>query len=147
MSIEPSVSRAVQSPLFTNFADPTKRSAKTTVMVKDGQTIAIGGLLKTDEEDSERKVPGLSRILFIGNLFQSKAKQNVNTELIVFITAHSIMDVADINRMAETRASDDLRGESSSKSYDDYDREPMDDREAEIRKTVMKLRKKRDLDR
>jgi len=157
MTIEPSVSRAVQSPLFTNFADPTKRSAKTTVMVKNGQTIAIGGLLKTDDEDNDRSVPGLSSIPLLGNLFKSKGKIKINTELIVFITAHSITGMDDIYKMKEgqyaepsvKRPKQPVKTGPVSREpslSQNIQAEPIDDtREAEIQKTVMRLRKKREL--
>jgi type IV pilus assembly protein PilQ len=141
MTIEPEVSRVAQSPYFSQFVDPARRSAKTTVMVKDGQTIAIGGLLKTEEEDQGRDVPGLSRIPLLGNLFRSKEKRNVQTEIIVFITAHAILDTKDMVQTA--------------KALQDYEKEgpyldeqtPADTREAEIQKTVMRLRRKRELER
>jgi general secretion pathway protein D len=137
MTLEPEVSRAVQSPFFVNFADPTKRSAKTTVMVKDGQTIAIGGLLKTDEEDQDRNVPGLNRIPLIGNLFRSKGKRTVQTEIIVFITAHAILEAEDAAQTAK------LLKDYEAQSHT----EPAQQREEEIQKTVMRLRKKRELER
>jgi type IV pilus secretin PilQ/predicted competence protein len=141
MTIEPEISRAVQSAYFSNFVDPTKRSAKTTVMVKDGQTIAIGGLLKTDEEDTGRDVPGLSRIPLLGNLFRSKGKQTVQTEIIVFITAHAILEADDAIKTAQ-----DIRdSEAASKMAGNA--VPADQREAEIQKTVMRLKKKRELER
>jgi type IV pilus assembly protein PilQ len=140
MTIEPEVSRAIQSPYFVNFADPTKRSAKTTVMVKDGQTIAIGGLLKTDEEDAGRSVPGLNRIPLLGNLFRSKGKRTVQTEIIVFITAHAILDADDAAQTAKAIEEHDAQAHR-------VDALPAQQREEEIQKTVIKLRKKRELER
>lgn len=141
MSIEPEVSRAVPSPYFVDFVDPTKRSAKTTVMVKDGQTIAIGGLLKNHEEDSNRKVPGLSNIPFFGHLFQSKNKRTVQTEIIVFVTAHAILNAGDATEAAAAIK------DSAGKGLFSKDPIPADMREAEIKKTVMRLRKKREVER
>jgi type IV pilus secretin PilQ/predicted competence protein len=141
MTIEPEVSRAVQSALFTNFADPSKRSAKTTVMVKDGQTIAIGGLLKTDEEDTGRDVPGLSKIPLFGNLFRSKSKSVIQTEVIVFITAHAIIEPSDAARTAS-----EIK-DSGTAEIKKQEPMPTDKREEEIQKTVMRLRKKRELER
>jgi type II secretory pathway component GspD/PulD (secretin) len=96
MTLEPEVSRTEQSSFFSNFVDPAKRSAKTTVMVKDGQTIAIGGLLKSFDEGTDRQTPGVSNIPLIGNLFKSKSKTGEQTEIIIFITAHAITDVGDM---------------------------------------------------
>jgi len=142
MTLEPEVSRAVQSPLFANFADPAKRSAKTTVMVRDGQTLAIGGLLKTDEEKDNRKVPGLSRLPFLGKFFQRDKKATYTTELIIFITAHAIMDAEELGQSDED-CGDIKEPEQKVKT----DKIPIADaREAQIKKTVLKLRKKRDLE-
>jgi type IV pilus secretin PilQ/predicted competence protein len=141
MTIEPEVSRAVQSVYFSNFVDPTKRSAKTTVMVKDGQTIAIGGLLKTDEEDSGRNVPGLSNIPLFGNLFRSKGKRTTQTEIIVFITAHAILEASDAIETAKALEASKQEVAVLGAAM------PTDTREAEIQKTVMRLRRKRELER
>lgn len=139
MSIEPEVSRAVQSAYFTNFVDPTKRSAKTTVMVKDGQTIAIGGLLRNYKEDENRTVPGLSKIPFFGRLFQNKSNSSIQTEIIVFVTAHAILNTDDVVEAAG--------GMDYSSGDGPATEEPVSagEREAEIKKTVMRLRKKREL--
>ena len=142
MTIEPEVSRATQSAYFTNFVDPTKRSAKTTVMVKDGQTMAIGGLLKNHKEDTNRKVPGLSSIPFLGNMFQSKNNRSVQTEIIVFVTAHAILSVGDA-----VDAASGIRDAGSKSVVAEKDAAPADMREAEIKKTVMRLRKKREVQR
>lgn len=139
MTLEPSVSRAVQSPQFINFADPTKRSAKTTVMTKDGQTIAIGGLLKTEEEDDSRALPGLSRLPLLGNLFKRKTKSKIDTELIIFITAHVVQNIEDLNRI---KKAEEIQAPATGQQ-----KQMADTREAEIRKTVMRLRKKRELSR
>ncbi len=139
MTIEPEVSRAIQSAYFVDFVDPTKRSAKTTVMVKDGQTMAIGGLLRNHKEDSNRTVPGLSKIPFIGNLFQSKNDRSIQTEIIVFVTAHAILNVGDAMDAAN-QIKDSVGSFTSPKNS-----APADVREAEIKKTVMRLRKKREV--
>jgi type IV pilus assembly protein PilQ len=141
MTIEPEVSRAVRSTFFPNFADPTTRRAITTVMLKDGQTIAIGGLLKNDEEDDDRNVPGLSKIPLLGNLFRSKGKRTIQTEIIVFITAHAILDAEDMAYTAKVLQ--DYQAEASVADA----QKPEDTRDAEIQKTVMRLKRKRELER
>ncbi len=68
------------------------RSAETNVLVKDGQTIIIGGLRKVEDSATYTKVPILGDIPFIGNLFRKKDVQKVNTELVMFVTPHIIID-------------------------------------------------------
>ncbi|GAH10358.1 unnamed protein product, partial [marine sediment metagenome] len=89
MTLEPTVSRTRVSGI-SGYLDTRDRTAKTTVMMKDGQTVAIGGLLKSDVTDNDRAVPGLSKIPLLGNLFKSKDFQDVETELIIFVTCHIV---------------------------------------------------------
>ena len=67
------------------------RYAKTTVLVKDGETIVIGGLRKVEDTTTITKVPILGDIPFIGSLFRKKDVQKVNTELVMFVTPHIII--------------------------------------------------------
>lgn len=67
-----------------------KRSVKSTVVVKDGQNIAIGGLIRDDFTDVENKVPLLGDIPLLGWLFKSMSKQKQKTNLLIFLTPHII---------------------------------------------------------
>lgn len=62
------------------------RSIKTTITVNDGETAALGGLLKDDIRTSEQKVPVLGSIPLLGNLFKSKSEEKSKTDLIILIT-------------------------------------------------------------
>lgn len=66
------------------------RSAETTVILKDGQTLAIGGLIKRDYLTSEKAVPVLSELPFLGSLFSSSETTDLESELIIFITPEII---------------------------------------------------------
>lgn len=66
------------------------RSAKTQVMVKDGETIAIGGLIKDDKFETFKKVPILGDIPLLGALFRHKSVQTEKTDLLIFITPHIV---------------------------------------------------------
>lgn len=76
---------AQRDPLTGNIP-VDKREAKTKVIVKDGATVVIGGIMKTTEGDSEGAVPGLSKIPIIGWLFKNESKTKSNRELLIFIT-------------------------------------------------------------
>lgn len=67
------------------------RTAETNVLVKDGETIVIGGLRKVEDNATITKVPFLGDIPFIGNLFRKKDVQKINTELVMFVTPHIII--------------------------------------------------------
>lgn len=67
------------------------RSLRTRVSVKDGETIALGGLLKEDERVTTQRVPLLGRIPFLGKvLFSNERKQKTQTDLIILITPHIV---------------------------------------------------------
>ena len=68
----------------------TKRSADTTVRVKDGQVIAIGGLLETVKIVERRKIPILGDIPLVGQLFRSSDSNSSNREVIIFIVPHKL---------------------------------------------------------
>lgn len=90
MVLEPSVSRTEASAVNTGFLNPIKRSAKAKVMVKDGETIFIGGLLDTQKTGTKRKVPILGDMPVIGALFKSDSTTDKQTEILIFITPHIV---------------------------------------------------------
>lgn len=62
------------------------QSMQTQVMVPDGGTTVIGGVLFDDERESQDRTPGLSRIPLLGNLFKRKGVSRNTNELLFFIT-------------------------------------------------------------
>ncbi len=64
--------------------------AKTKVMIIDGQTLVIAGLIKDHTSFTKRKVPILGDIPFIGEAFKKKEDQKDKTELLIFLTPHII---------------------------------------------------------
>lgn len=64
----------------------SSRRASTTIQLKDGETIIIGGLKQTEESKSVKKTPILGSIPLLGRLFQSVKTNNRETELTIFIT-------------------------------------------------------------
>lgn len=79
-------STGVVAPVFS------QRQAKTKVMIKDGDTIFIGGLIKENNIDVKKKMPFLGDILgdvpYLGLLFTKKETTKQKTELIFFITVN-----------------------------------------------------------
>lgn len=67
-----------------------RRQVNTNVRVKDGETIVIGGLFQTNQEDVVVKVPVLGDVPVIGTLFKSKRTIKEETELVIFITPRII---------------------------------------------------------
>jgi type IV pilus assembly protein PilQ len=62
------------------------QSIKTQVMVPDGGTTVVGGVLSDDERETQNRTPGLSRIPILGNLFKEKGVSRNTNELLFFIT-------------------------------------------------------------
>jgi type II secretory pathway component GspD/PulD (secretin) len=61
------------------------RELSTTVKVRNGDIIAIGGLISKDEKQVDNQVPFLGNLPFIGYLFKSRDKQEHKIELVVII--------------------------------------------------------------
>lgn len=77
------------------------RSIKTEVAVQSGETLVLGGLIKTTETNSKGGVPGLSRIPFLGGLFGRSKNDGSREELLVLITPHVIRDEAQARRITD----------------------------------------------
>ncbi|MGF1876797.1 type II secretion system secretin GspD [Photobacterium frigidiphilum] len=69
-----------------------KRQINTTVLVQDGQMIALGGLISEETKESESKIPILGDIPFLGFLFKSTNTTTAKTNLMVFIKPTIIRD-------------------------------------------------------
>lgn len=84
MMVHPEVSSV--SSLLDAGPRITTREADTTVRVKEGETIVIGGLIKQSDDRTHSKIPLLGDLPLIGLLFSNRSKDQVQTELAVFIT-------------------------------------------------------------
>ncbi|MFZ5800581.1 MAG: secretin N-terminal domain-containing protein [Candidatus Omnitrophota bacterium] len=93
MKIRPEVS-SVDNYLTTSQNNKipivTTTTAETTVMVKDGVTIVIGGLIKDEVIDTVNKVPIMGDLPLLGFLFRNRDKKITKSELVVFLTPHIV---------------------------------------------------------
>ena len=89
LEIAPSISSvsARTTQVSEDFEAPiiTQRRVETTVTVKDGQTVVIGGLIQTVGEERVWKIPLFGDIPLVGELFKSTQRSNVKTELLVVL--------------------------------------------------------------
>jgi len=85
LEIKPSVN-SIGQVLADGLPAVNSRSAETTVILENGETLAIGGLIKKDELKSVREIPILAEIPILGKLFSAEEKNNIETELLIFIT-------------------------------------------------------------
>lgn len=91
MYLEPSIAKTQTSSFFSaSYLDPQMRSAHSTVMVKDGETVVIAGLIETNNYKTTRKVPILGDIPIIGEIFKSRYKRDTDTEILIFVTPHIV---------------------------------------------------------
>jgi len=67
-----------------------RREAETTLLIKNGQTVVLGGLRKKDVTQQINKIPLLGDIPLVGALFRFEGEKTINSELVVFITPHII---------------------------------------------------------
>lgn len=81
-----------QATLTTSSTLPVtlKRTVDTTVIIKDQQTVVIGGLIDDTTTESENKVPVLGDMPVLGWLFKSRGEETVKTNLYVFLTPRVI---------------------------------------------------------
>lgn len=130
MKVKPEISSVVDT-LVTNQGNSIPiidtSMAETTVMVKDGQTIIIGGLRKEEKTNASDQVPFLGNIPGIGFFFKSSQKKTERTELLIMMTPHIVS--------GEKLTTGEERGfrTKPSKDYKDYkgladggEREPLE---------------------
>lgn len=77
------------------FAINTKH-VQTTVLVENGGTVVIGGIFTQDERDDISKVPFLGDVPYLGNLFKTKSRSSIKTELLIFLTPKVVSDRATV---------------------------------------------------
>jgi len=76
----------------------SNRKIENTVVVNDGETVAIGGLIDETFTDTEGGVPFLKDIPALGWLFKSKSEDLRKTNLLIFLTPHIIRNAEDLER-------------------------------------------------
>jgi general secretion pathway protein D len=91
--------------LQTSTVGPTttKRSAKTTVLVKSGDTVIIGGIMQETTLKGESKVPLLGDIPLLGYLFKFSSNSKKRTNLIILLTPTIIQEPGVVSKALEER--------------------------------------------
>lgn len=91
--------------LIDGIPEETSAELATNIIVKDGETVIIGGMFRTVVNKSQNQVPILGNLPLIGPLFRSVSDQEVREEVIVLLTPH-IVDRIDATE--GRRAQDDV---------------------------------------
>ncbi|MDD5347458.1 MAG: secretin and TonB N-terminal domain-containing protein [Candidatus Omnitrophica bacterium] len=76
----------------TDYPVIDAREVQTQIMMKDGETVVIGGLLKDTKTKGTIGVPFLSKLPLVGALFRRETVDNGKIDLLIFITAHVVSD-------------------------------------------------------
>jgi type IV pilus assembly protein PilQ len=72
------------------------REIVTQVLVNDGQTVVLGGILETERRDAETKVPWLGDVPVLGRLFKTTSKTDNKDELLIFVTPRILREGANL---------------------------------------------------
>lgn len=108
------ISQEVSSPAAEeiNGQVPIQKSELTTqLVVPDGGTILMGGLIKTTDSDSHNGVPGLKDIPMLGTFFRNQNSSGDRREILVMITVNVVSPQTDFNHLAHRyqRALEEIR--------------------------------------
>jgi type II secretory pathway component GspD/PulD (secretin) len=91
-------------------------TTETTVMVKDGTTLIVGGMRKEEKSSGSEGIPFLSQLPFIGNVFKTATGKTERVELIVLLTPHIIS-----GKRLTVGAGDKRFFDESGKEYTEYE--------------------------
>ncbi|MBS1718349.1 MAG: hypothetical protein JSS72_11520 [Armatimonadetes bacterium] len=88
---------------YSSFNAPIvlKREADTTISVLDGETIILGGIMRSTVSTTTNKIPILGDIPILGKLFQSSDKTKQKTELMVLLTPHIVRTTEDGRKLRD----------------------------------------------
>lgn len=107
LDIHPEVSTGIIDPV-SGIPSQTTTEVTTRMIVPDGNTVFVGGLIKHRIDESKRGVPIVGRIPVIGRLFSNRQKTLTNTETIVLITPKIVAAPVDLAAEDATDIIDDL---------------------------------------
>lgn len=108
-TISPEVSNIVELDRATGLPTLSSRRASTTVRVKDGETVVIGGLTQRQDYSTKRKIPILGDLPLVGPMFRSRSRSSTDTELVILITPRMLTESGHLpNAEEEARIKDGM---------------------------------------
>ncbi|HBQ20948.1 MAG: type II secretion system protein GspD [Deltaproteobacteria bacterium GWA2_38_16] len=119
-SIEDISNRKPPSDIAGQTFASTKRAMKTTVLIKDQDTVVIGGLLRDNINETSSKIPLLGDIPILGWLFKSASKETVKTNLLLLLTPTILKKYGDFRKLFDKKLRE--RQEFMDKNYPGDDR-------------------------
>ena len=92
MAVSPKVVDVILSQVGSSIYDPETRGSDSILKLKDGQSMVIGGLMRTQDNKSVTKLPFLGDLPLVGSAFRSTTNSKNERELLIFLTPHIIDD-------------------------------------------------------
>lgn len=106
LKLNQQVSKVVDSRVTSENNDyfvlaPTtrRREVDTSVLIRDGETIVIAGLMDRDKQETESKIPVLGDIPLLGNLFKYKEMKDKQKNLLIFLTPKIVDSEEDVDEL------------------------------------------------
>lgn len=104
MDVAPEISNltAETVPITNGVTAPViaKRSAQTSIVVKDGKTVVIGGMIENNVTENVRKIPVIGDIPYLGALFRRTIKEKSKTELLIFLTPFVVENSKELGNLS-----------------------------------------------
>ncbi len=122
LTLEQEVSSIVSGTQIDERPTTQKRTVNTTVIVNDGNTIVIGGLIEDQFNDSTNKIPCLGDIPGLGWAFKSMGRDRRKTNLYVFLTPHVLKSHEEATELYESKKEqlDKIEEQEGIKLYQRY---------------------------
>ena len=101
LSVNLQLSSIDQTQTINNSFVVDRRETTTQLILQNGQTVVISGILRKERQDIVRKVPLLGDIPWLGELFKSRDKTDKDTEILVFITPTVVVNPSDADQPSQ----------------------------------------------
>ncbi|MFA7231079.1 MAG: hypothetical protein WC071_07385, partial [Victivallaceae bacterium] len=100
IEMEQTVSEAVPTVIVSSIDSPTiqERVLKTSMSLRNGKTVMIGGMIKEKYDDTMESIPGIIDVPFLRRLMGSSTRKMIRTEMLIFITANIIEENTDLEK-------------------------------------------------
>ena len=124
LEVAQQITNVINTPVGGNaFADvvTSKRTIETTILAEDRQTIVLGGLIQDDINNSNNRVPFVGDIPLFGNLFKARGKQQVKTNLLVFLRPTVLRTQDDTKELSENKYNSIYEVEIESSNHQSFD--------------------------
>jgi general secretion pathway protein D len=106
LKIASELSQVIEEESALGLPTTLKRVAKTTVVIKDGNTIVIGGLIDKTLTEGKTMTPCLGTIPALGHLFKTESDTSARTNLYIFLTPHVVESPLDAEKVYQKKKED-----------------------------------------